>query len=80
MAITTAVSRLVELAACVFVSFMSRDVKLNLRYMFIRSRILLKDFIRLSLPALLNDLSWSVAFSMYSVIMGHLETDVFQKE
>lgn len=76
VAIATATSRLIELAACVIVSFLSKDVKLNLMYMFIRSRILLKDFIRLSLPALLNDLSWSVAFSMYSVILGHLGTDV----
>ena len=30
---------------------------------------------RLSLPALGNDVSWSVAFSMYSVILGHLGTD-----
>ena len=76
VAIATATSRMIELAACVIVSFLSKDVKLNLMYMFIRSRILLKDFIRLSLPALLNDLSWSVAFSMYSVILGHLGTDV----
>ena len=27
------------------------------------------------LPALCNDVSWSVAFSMYSVILGHLGTD-----
>ena len=43
--------------------------------MFLRSKVLLNDFIRLSLPALGNDLSWSVAFSMYSVILGHLGTD-----
>ena len=29
----------------------------------------------MSLPALGNDVSWSVAFSMYSVILGHLGTD-----
>ena len=34
-----------------------------------------QDFMRLSLPALGNDVSWSVAFSMYSVILGHLGTD-----
>ena len=38
--------------------------------------VLLKDFIRLSLPALGNDVSWSVGFAMYSVILGHLSTDV----
>jgi len=75
VAIATASSRLVELVACVIVSFMSKNVKLNLTYMFIRSKVLFHDFMKLSLPALGNDVSWSVAFSMYSVILGHLGTD-----
>ena len=36
----------------------------------------MQDFIRLSLPALGNDIVWGLAFSMYSVIMGHLGSDV----
>ena len=75
VAIATASSRLIQLVACVIVSLLSKDVKLNPAYMFIRSKTLLNDFIHLSLPALGNDLSWSVAFSMYSVILGHLGTD-----
>lgn len=75
VAIATSLSRLIELFACFVVSFLSRDVKLDFRYMFIRNKILFKDFVRLSLPALGNDVSWGVAFSMYSVIMGHLGTD-----
>ena len=75
VAIATALSRLLQLLACVIVSIMSKDVKLNPAYMFLRSKVLFHDFIRLSLPALGNDLSWSVAFSMYSVILGHLGTD-----
>lgn len=75
VAIATASSRLIQLAACVIVSLLSKDVKLNPAYMFIRSKTLLNDFIHLSLPALGNDLSWSVAFSMYSVILGHLGTE-----
>lgn len=75
VAIATASSRLIQLVACVIVSLLSKDVKLNPAYMFIRSKRLLNDFIHLSLPALGNDLSWSVAFSMYSVILGHLGTE-----
>lgn len=76
VAIATAISRIVELLGCIFVSMaLSKDLKLNLAYMFIRNKALLKDFIHLSLPALGNDISWSVAFSMYSVILGHLGTD-----
>ena len=75
VAIATASSRFIELIACVIVSSLSKNVKLNLTYMFIRSKVLFRDFIKLSLPALGNDVSWSVAFSMYSVILGHLGTD-----
>ena len=75
VAIATSLSRLIELAACFAVSFFSRDIKLDFRYLFMKNRLLFSDFVRLSLPALGNDVSWSVAFSMYSVIMGHLGTD-----
>lgn len=76
VALATAASRVIELLGCIFVSLVfSKDLRLNPAYMFIRNKLLLKDFIRLSLPALGNDISWSVAFSMYSVILGHLGTD-----
>lgn len=75
VAIATAVSRMIELLGCFLVSMRSKDLKLNLAYIFIRHKVLLKDFVHLSLPALANDISWSVAFSMYSVILGHLGTD-----
>lgn len=75
VAIATSLSRLIELIGCFIVSFFSKDIKLDFRYMFIRNKMLFKDFLRLSLPAMGNDVSWGVAFSMYAVIMGHLGTD-----
>ena len=75
VAIATSVSRFVELLACMVVSALSKDIKLDFRYMFIRNKQLFSDFVRLALPAVGNDVSWSVAFSMYSVILGHLGTD-----
>lgn len=75
VAIATSLSRLVELIGCFIVSAASKDVKLSFRYMFIRNKLLFKDFVRLSLPALGNDVSWGIAFSMYSVILGHLGND-----
>lgn len=76
VAIATSLSRVIELAACFGVSLLSCDIKLDFRYMFRKNRVLFADFVRLSLPALGNDISWSVAFSMYSVILGHLGSDV----
>lgn len=72
----TSISRLLQLLGCIMISVFSKDVKLDLRYLFKRNALLRKDFLRLSLPALLNDVVWGVAFSTYSVILGHLGTDV----
>ena len=70
VALATSLSRLMELGLCFVVSARSSNVKLRLSYMFIRSRLLLRDFIHMALPAMLNDISWGLAFSMYSVIIG----------
>ena len=73
--LATSISRLVELVACFAVSYFKSTIKLNLRYLFVSNRPLFQDFVRLSLPALGNDIVWSVAFAMYSVVMGHMGTD-----
>lgn len=75
VAVATSMSRVIELAACFAVSHFSKDIKLDVTYLFVRHKVLFADFVRLSLPALGNDISWSLAFSMYSVIIGHLGTD-----
>ena len=75
VAIATSLSRVIELVACLIVSALSRDIKLDFRYIFVRNKLLFSDFVRLSLPALGNDLIWGTAFSMYSVILGHLSSD-----
>lgn len=75
VAIATAASRVVELVGSFAVSAFSKDVKLKLSEVLRRNKVLTGDFVRLALPALGNDVSWGVAFSMYSVILGHLGND-----
>ena len=75
VAIATSLSRFIELIGCVVVSKYMKEVKLDLRYMFRKNRLLLKDFIHMALPALGNDVAWGLAFSMYSVILGHMGND-----
>ena len=75
VALATAISRVMELLGCILVSICSKEVKLDLRYLFIRNKPLFGDFVKLSLPALGNDVVWGVGFSMYSVILGHLGSD-----
>lgn len=77
VALATSISRLIELALCIVVSVRSKDVKLKLSYMFLKNKQLFSDFMKMSLPALLNDIIWGLAFSMYSVIIGQfLGTDM----
>ncbi len=70
VALATSISRVAELILALIVSARSRDVKLKLSFMFRRSKLLFHDFLKMALPATLNDVSWSLAFSMYSVIIG----------
>ncbi|WP_026521407.1 MATE family efflux transporter [Butyrivibrio sp. VCB2001] len=76
VAIATTLSRLIQLIFCIVVSISGAEVKLSLKPMFERHRLLEKDFFSMALPAIGNDLSWSLAFSMYSVIIGHLGNDM----
>ncbi|MCR5556629.1 MAG: MATE family efflux transporter [Butyrivibrio sp.] len=75
VAIATSISRFVQLILCIYVSLSGASVKLTFSTMFKRYRLLEKDFFTMALPAIANDLVWSVAFSMYSVILGHLGSD-----
>lgn len=75
VAIATSASRVIELAGCLLVSAFSKDIKLKFPLLFVRNKVLFQDFVRLALPALGNDIIWGVAFSTYSVIIGHLGSD-----
>ncbi len=77
VAIATSLSRVLELLLCFVVSVRSKDVKLKLSFLFLRNKALFQDFMKMSLPALLNDVVWGLGFSMYSVIIGQfLGTDM----
>ena len=75
VALGTTLSRLVELIGCIFVSFQSKDIKLEVKYLFVSNKALFSDFTSMALPALANDIIWGLAFSVYSVILGHLGSD-----
>ncbi len=75
VALGTTLSRLILLGGCFLISSRSRDIRLKFSYLFRRNRALFSDFIRMALPALLNDVSWGAAFSLYSAIIGHLSND-----
>ena len=76
VALATTISRVVQFFICLIYSRCSDGMKLRFSAVFEKNPILLMDFVRLSLPALANSLIWSVAFSMYTAILGHLSSDV----
>ena len=76
VALATVIARLVEFLLCIIAGERFRRLRLRPRLLRLRSSVLMKDFIRYSLPALGNDFFWGLGVSMYSVIMGHLGEDI----
>ena len=53
-----------------------REIHFRTRTLFEINKVLFSDFLKYSLPAFGNEIVWGVAFSMYSVIMGRLGSDM----
>ncbi len=76
VAIGTVAARMLEAFLCLADAARGTVFRLKPRVMFGRHPLLLRDFFRYAVPALINDCVWSLAFSMYSVIMGHMSSDI----
>lgn len=74
-ALATTISRLIELALCLFISFRKGYVRPDLRRLFTGSRQLTADFGKQCLPLLGGSLLWGVGFTSYTAIMGHMGAD-----
>ena len=74
--IATSIARALELTICLCYAARQKEVHLTMSVLFKSSRELTYDFFKYSLPALGNELVWGAAFSMYSVILGHLGEDI----
>ena len=74
--IATLISRVVEVSLCVADAAKAKIFKIDLKLMFGHHKLLFKDFVKYATPALANDFLWTVAFSTYSIIMGHMNEDV----
>lgn len=76
VALATSITRAVETVICLFDSRLCKVVKLRVKYLLARGGQLMKDFIKFAVPAAANDVVWGLAFSIYSVILGHLSSDI----
>lgn len=76
VALGTVSARVVEAVMCIVYSAVSRDVKIKLENLFRSSGVLFNDFIKISAPAVINDLVWGVAASTFTAILGHIGDDM----
>lgn len=76
VALATSISRGIELCICLIDNMQERNVHFRLRTLWEKNKVLFSDFLKYSLPAFGNEVVWGIAFSMYSVIMGHLGSDI----
>ncbi|MDO5444958.1 MAG: MATE family efflux transporter [Eubacteriales bacterium] len=75
-ALATLIARAVEFILCLADAVSGRTMRFHLRTVLGHNKALTKDYFRFAVPAALGDILWTVAFSTYSVIMGHLNADV----
>lgn len=75
-ALGTLLARGIEMAWCLLDSVWGKTVQIRWGRIFRRDKLLAKDFWKYTLPITLNGLSWGSAFASYSIIMGHLGSDV----
>lgn len=71
-AIATLISRGFEVAAVVIYAARCRALPISFRSMLRPGKIIARDFVKFSLPVVLNEGLWSLAMSLYTVIMGHM--------
>lgn len=74
-AAATLISRILELAAAIFISLRPGYLHPDASRMFYRNRELARDFRRCMLPLLGASLFWGIGFASYPSFMGHLGTD-----
>ncbi len=76
VALATSITRACETVVCLADGRMNRIIRLHAADLFRKSGTLLRDFFLFSVPAAANDIIWGLAFSVYSVILGHLSSDI----
>lgn len=76
VALATSIARGIELAICLVDACFFRTIRLRPHLLWEKNSLLFRDFIHYSLPAFGNEVCWGLAFSTYSIIMGHLGSDM----
>ena len=74
-ALATLIARIFEMLWCLGTGFGKSFIKLRIRTIFTFNRILITDFWRYTAPILGAYTIWSIGFTAYTAIMGHMGRD-----
>ena len=75
-AIATLIARVVEMLVCVVDSHRQKEIALTFTAITTWNSQLFADFRKYSLPALGNEFLWGAGFSCYTIVLGHMGSDI----
>ena len=75
-ALATTISSAMGLVCAVMVLIKAKKIRIRPSDIFVTPKEMRSDFSRYSGPLLFNNISWGIGFTMISVIIGHLGSDV----
>lgn len=76
VALATTITRAAEVVVCILDSKFNKIIHLKLKHLFVKGGELMRDFVSFAIPSAANDIIWGLAFSVYSIILGHLSSDI----
>lgn len=76
VALGTLIARITEAVMCIVHSAFASEIKFRLKYVFKKAGILVSDFLKITFPAVANDVIWSLATSVFASILGHMGDDI----
>lgn len=75
-AVATLISRIVEILIVIVYALKNKRFRLVPKSFFIPGLTILKDYLKYSLPVILNEALWGIGAMIYPIIMGHMANSV----
>lgn len=75
-AVATLISRIVELVIVLIYAAKNKRFKIIPKSLFKPGLVILKDFLKYSLPVILNEALWGFGAMIYPIILGHMENSM----
>ncbi|MDR3277151.1 MAG: MATE family efflux transporter [Oscillospiraceae bacterium] len=73
-AVATLAARIVEFIVCALYAVFNKHLLLRLGLMLRPGVLIVKDFIKYSLPVVINEALWGVSLMLYPMILGHMDS------